>query len=167
MKGMKLRPIGPATLLLAAILGAGCNQTELPEVQEPILLPAATPEDGALALFRFASALSADSTLPEDLVQADLAEEFGTDLLDRLEPLAGAADPRILGVELFPETDRAAVDVEFDLPGEGLSSWSVQLERGSDAGWRLVWLQGPGSGWPPRKKSRGNGLTTSPVQETR
>jgi len=147
-------------VLLAVLLGAGCNPVGNPEAQEPILLPAETPEDGALALFRFASTLSADSTLPDDLVQADLAEEFGTDLLDRLEPLAGAAEPRLLGLELFPATDRAAVDVEFDLPGDGLSSWSVQLERGSDAGWRLVWLQGPGSSWPPRR-TRGDGLSSS------
>ena len=152
---------GPAILLLAAVFGPGCNLSEDPAAASPITLPATSPEEGALALFRFASTLNEDSTLPDELVRSDLAEEHGTDLLDRLEALAGTPDPRILGVELFPETDRSAVDVEFELPGEGFSSWSVQLERGTDEGWRIVWVQGPGDGWPPHKKGRGESLSTS------
>ena len=157
---MTIRTAGPAILLLAAVLAAGCNGLEEPEPVQPIALPAESPENGALALFGFASTLGEESTLPDDLVRSDLAEEYGADLLDLLEPLAGGSVPRILAVELFPETDRAAVDVEFDLPGEGFSSWSAQLEQGDDGGWRLVWIQGPGNGWPPRK-SRGDGLSSS------
>jgi hypothetical protein len=152
---------GPVILLLATVLGPGCNHSHEPATASPITLPAASPEDGALALFRFASTLNDESTLPDELVREDLVEEHGTDLLDLLEALAGTPDPRILGVELFPETDRSAVDVEFELPGEGFSTWSVQLERGTDEGWRIVWVQGPGEGWPPRKKGRGESLSSS------
>ncbi|MBD3868881.1 MAG: hypothetical protein IFK94_12205 [Acidobacteria bacterium] len=158
---MKAATVGPAILLLTASLGAGCNRSAEPAAVTPITLPAGSPEEGALALFRFASTLNADSTLPADLVRSDLVEEYGADLLDLLEPLVGASPPRILAVELFSETDRAAVDVEFDLPGEGFSTWSVQLEQGDDEGWRLVWVQGPGDGWPPRKKQRGESLSSS------
>lgn len=158
---MKAATVGPAILLLTASLGAGCNRSAEPAAVTPITLPAGSPEEGALALFRFASTLNADSTLPADLVRSDLVEEYGADLLDRLEPLVGYPAPRVLGIERFPETDRAAVDVEFDLPGDGLAAWSVQLERGTDEGWRLVWVQGPGEGWPPRKKQRGESLSSS------
>ncbi len=152
---------GPMLLLMALVIVPGCDRTGEPAVLQPIPLPAASPEDGALALFRFASTLRADSILPEDLVRDDLAEQYGADLLDRLETLAGSAPPRILAVEMFPESDRAAVDLEFDLSGGGFSTWSVQLERGSDDCWRLVWAQGPGDGWPPLSRGRGEGLSTS------
>ena len=155
-----MRPAAAILLALFALV-AGCNGTGAPVEPEPIPLPASTPERCTEALFRFAAAIDDESTLPGDLVRDDLAEEHAIDLLDLLETLAGSPPPRILGVELFPDTDRAAVDVEFDLPGEGFALWSVQLERGEDQGWRVVWAQGPENGWPPRKRGRGEGLSTS------
>jgi hypothetical protein len=149
------------------MFSAGCIGSTDPTPPLPITLPAGSPDDGAMALFRFASTLNEESTLPDGLVRADLADEHGGDLLDLLEALSGAPSPRILAVELFPKTDRAAVDVEFDRPGEGFSSWSVQLELGTDKGWRIVWVQGPGDSWPPRKKGRGEGLSTSEEGGTR
>ena len=126
--------------------------------------PAGSPEAAVLDLFRFASTMTAGTVLPGDLVEPGLLEDHGAELLDRLEPLRGTGRPRILSVERFPETGRVAVDLELDLAGEGLALWSAQLEEHEGGGWRLVWLQGPDGGWPPKEAGRGEGLTTSPVE---
>lgn len=151
---------GPALILLATLFSVACSGLS----EDPtITLPASSPEDGALALFMFAATLNEGSRLPEGLVRDDLADEYEGDLLDCLEPVAGAAPPRILNVVQFPETDRAAVDLELDLPGQGFATWSVQLEHGPDAGWRVIWVQGPDAGWPPIRKRGGEGMSTSPA----
>jgi len=147
---------GPALVLLAVLICCACSEPE-PEPSPPD----GSPEAATLTLFRFASTMTDESKLPPDLIRDDLAEEYRADLLDLLEELVGTTPPRILSVERFPDTDRAAVDLEFDLPGEGYSTWSVQLEGGDDEGWRLVWVQGPGNSWPPRKRGRGEGLSSS------
>ncbi len=151
---------GPALVLLVTVFFAACSG---PDGNSPIPLPADSPEDAALALFRFASTMNEESVLPPGLVREDLAEEQGGTLMDQLEELVGATPPRVISVERFPDTARVAVDLQFDLPGEGLATWSVQVEHGPDDGWRVVWVQGPGAGWPTGKKSRDEGLSISPV----
>ena len=151
---------GPALVLLVTLFSAACSG---PGGDPSIPLPAHSPEDAALALFRFASTMNEESALPPGLVRDDLAEEQGGALMDQLEELVGATPPRVISVERFPDTDRAAVDLRFDLPGEGFATWSVQVEHGPDDGWRVVWVQGPGAGWPPGEKSRDEGLSISPV----
>jgi hypothetical protein len=115
-----------------------------------------------VALFRFASNLRQDSVVPDGLVRADLLDLHPIAFLDGLEPLAGAPLPEFVTQEPFPDGRTVAIDAELALPGEGLESWSIQVERQPDDTWRVIWIQGPDTGWPPRKKSRDEGLSSSP-----
>ena len=155
------RALRAVTLLLMALFvhcSGPPDQATLPEVE----LPARSAQEAAVALFQFASNLEQESTVPDQLVRADLLDQHRTSFLDGLDPLAGVPVPEIVGVEPFPDGQVVAIDAVFRLPGERLESWSVQVERQPDESWQVVWVQGPDVGWPPRKKGRDQGLSSSP-----
>lgn len=159
-----------AVLLLAAVACAAFLAFTLrcdgPEEEPPapeIILPAQSAEEATTALFRFAVKMEEDSVVPDYLVREDLLEKHRVALLDDLEPLAGGPPPEIVDVEPFPDGKTTAVDVEFRRADGGAESWSAQAEKQEDGTWRIIWVQGPGMSWPPRKKAKGEGLSSSPI----
>ena len=166
------RPSGgvPALLLPVVIASlaflAFTLRCDRPEEEAParrIVLPAHSAEDAATALFRFATHMEEGSILPDNLVRDDLLDKHRVALLDGLEPLAGGPDPEIVNVEPFPHGKTTAVDLEFRPTEGGAESWSVQAEKREDGTWRILWIQGPGMSWPPRKKEKGENLSSSPM----
>jgi hypothetical protein len=156
--GKPIRVIVLSILVLLMHCSGSVDDTTIP----PVELPARSPEDAAIALFQFASNLQQDSMVPESLVRADLPDQHLIAFLDGLETLRGAALPQFATREPFPDGRTVAIDAEVARPGNGLETWSIQVEEQPDSTWRVIWIQGPDTGWPPRKKNRDEGLSSSP-----
>ncbi len=124
--------------------------------------PPASPADAALELFRVARQTEPDAGRVERLFGPPADDLRRAALHDALEQLGVAAEPRVLAVlALEDEQRRVVVDLAARLPGEGSASFSVVVERvGED--WRVTWFQGPGIGWPPERRRKDPGLSTSP-----
>ena len=118
------------------------------------------PEHVALELFHAA----AERPLPVERIDAIFALRFDDpqriSLLDALDHLRGAGRPEVIGIQTLQDLQRTAVDLESRLVGGGVASYSVQLERSGDD-WIVRWFGGPGVEWPPPRRVRDQGLSSS------
>lgn len=146
------------TIVACALTTAGCPG-DSPDA--PPLDPAAR---AALEVFDLAQRDDPDGERLEALF-GPFEEGPPADLHDALGALAAAGPPEIVGRERIEDLDREVVDLEAPFDGEGTGRFSVQLTvRENGDGYRVTWFQGPGVDWPPRRRPRDDGLSTSPIE---
>ena len=140
-------------ILLALYPGCrGCQESTPPEAA------------AALALFALAERRDPDRQELADVVLEELLAAGSAELLDSLEQLGRPRSLEIVRVVRMPELDRAAVDLQATLPGEGIAAYTVQTAEQPDGTWRVVWFQGPGVVWPHAPRRPGEGLSTWPTE---
>ena len=147
LDSLSLAALAGLSLALAA---PGCG----PAAPEP-----SEPERLALELFRAAAQPERERL---DLLFGPATDEAARAVLaDSVERLLPAREPRIVGMEELDGPDQVVIDIEAGLEGGGSGLWSVQVET-ADGGWRISWFQGPGVEWPPSRRRRDEGLSSSP-----
>jgi len=147
------------SLLLALCLG-GCG----PGAPAPTALtaPPTDPGEAALALMRLGAEPRPDAVallfgpLPEGQARAAL--------LDAIDALAPAANPRVVEVVPLEGLGRTNVEVVADRPG-GEVRVALQVEPTVGDGLRIRWFQAPGVEWPTPARRRDEGLSSSAPPE--
>jgi hypothetical protein len=139
------------TLLLLGLTGCG------PEPPEPL----SGAEAAALELFRLARLSDAERGQAAGPLDPAIADEPRAALYDALDSMAALEEPRIVAVEPLPDVGRTAVDLSVGLAGGGSARFSVQLEAVGEETWVVRWFQGPGVEWPPPRRRRDPGLSSS------
>jgi len=142
------------TLALAAGL-FGCPQRQ----------PPPEPESARVAreLFVVARTELPDEDRIDRLFDIDREDRRRAALYDALEQLARSGEPEVLRIEPLGASDHVVVDLVSRLPGGGEASFSVELHSNDDERWIVGWFDGPGIEWPPPRRRRDQGLSTSPA----
>ena len=146
------RPGRLATVVLLVAATACQDQGQAPS----------NPEQAARELFRLARQNEPDPDEVDRLFGPAVDARRRAALHDALELLRDASEPRVLDTLALEDGERRViVDLTADLRGDGSARFSVLVEHVA-AEWRVTWFQGPGVGWPPERRRRDEGLSTSP-----
>jgi len=124
------------------------------------------PAAAALELFELARGADPQGELLESTFDAPPAADDRAALLDALELLATVETPRVVDVQTPAGPQDAFVDLDVTLPGGGQARYTVRLRAFSVDSWRVSWFQGPGVEWPPPRRVRGDGLSSSAPPES-
>ncbi len=141
-----------ACLALAA-LSLGCPS------RTPIA--PAGPEQVAISVFELARDEELDGPAAESLFGEGISDSRLAGLLDSVAALARFEHPEIQGIQAIGG-DAGIVDVTATTPGGGTAAFSFQVEGNETEGFRVTWFAGPGIEWPPSRRRRGDGLSSSP-----
>ena len=118
------------------------------------------PEHAALELFRAAGTRPFPAERIDALFDLRVDDPRHAALLDALDRLRVAGEPAVTGIQTLEDLQRTAVDLESRLVGGGVASYTVQLEPAGDD-WIVRWFGGPGVEWPPPRRPRDEGLSSS------
>ncbi len=155
MKGSGVRRPAPGWLVLVALAALRCGSEPAPPDVGPELAAALSlieaarggePSDADLALW----------------VAGEPLRSRRATLLDALETLRGAADPRVEDRQVMGEVGKASLDVRLQLARGGDALYRVQTVRDLDGAWRVAWLAGPGVEWPTRRAPRESLSSSAP-----
>jgi len=126
------------------------------------------PGPGATALELFELSREADprGEMLEATFDAPPPADDRAELLDALELLAAVDELSVVDVQTPAGPRDAFVDLDATLPGGGLAHYTVRLRASPDDTWRVSWFQGPGVEWPPPRRGRGDGLSSSAPPES-
>jgi len=124
------------------------------------------PAAAALALFTLSRGADPQGQMLETTFDAPPPADDRAALLDALELLAAVEEPRVVDVQTPAGPQDAFVDLDAALPGGGLAHYTVRLRASAEDSWRVSWFQGPGVEWPPPRRMRGDGLSSSAPPES-
>jgi len=142
-------------LLFVFVAGlVGCPQRQSAPEPEPARV--------ARELFRLAHTEPLDEDRIDELFDLDREDRRRSALYDALAELARSGEPEVVRIEPMGSPEEVVVDLISALPGGGAASFSVALRTGHDGAWTVGWFAGPGVEWPPPRRRRDQGLSTSP-----
>lgn len=115
----------------------------------------------ALELFEIGRGRSVDRGAAARLFGALPGGSEQAALLDALERLGRAVEPRPVAVEPLAGLGRTAIELEAELPGGGMARYEVQIESTADGTLLVHSFRGPDVEWPLRRAPRDAGLSSS------
>ncbi len=121
----------------------------------------ASPDQAATSVFELARDEELDGPAAESLFGTEIPETRLASLLDSVAALAHFGLPELGGIQKIG-ADVSVVDLTASTPGGGTAAFSFQVEGNPTEGFRVTWFAGPGIEWPPPRRTRGEGLSSSP-----
>ncbi len=121
----------------------------------------AGPGQIATSVFELARDDGLDGPAAESLFGTEIPDGQLPWLLDSVAALAHFGPPEVEGIQEIA-ADVSMVDLRASTPGGGTATFSFQVEGNPTEGFRVTWFAGPGIEWPPPRRRRGEGLSSSP-----